>query len=387
MVQEKTYKWIQARLREIDSGALSESDLERLQEIAKDDPFVADALEGFHAHPNAGHANHFEAIEEKIKIQKRERRRWLVPNLAVTAIAACLLLLIGAYAVIMRMDNAPSETLIVLVEPDSLLNMDTVSGAVAMESSPSNANTKEEKISEPPVARIEPKFSKQTPSIPAKVSSKPAGRSATLSDQPASANENFALDGVSVSKNNIQRISGQIVDAETKKPLAFSPFLVGFSNKLSFTDTNGKFDFEIPEVDFVMNLKHAGYEERTLIVTASEKTLELNLVPSKENEIKTSAADISTHQDENAAAYFAFRNYIAEASQLPLGTGISSNGKKVTILFIVDQTGRPQDIKVGDSTGGKAHVKEALRLIGSGPDWACPGGQGNCRRSYTFWFH
>jgi len=69
--QELTYKWIQERLRELHSGTLSEQDRLRLVEIAKDDPFVSDALEGFHAHPDEAHAEHLDAIAAKIKQTKR----------------------------------------------------------------------------------------------------------------------------------------------------------------------------------------------------------------------------------------------------------------------------------------------------------------------------
>ena len=126
MDQELTYKWIQERLRELNSGTLSEQDRLRLVEIAKHDPFVSDALEGFHAHPDEEHAQHLQAITAKIKQPKRERRRWLIPNLTVTAIAASILLIVATYAVITRIEHKTDETLFVFFSLALLIIITTI---------------------------------------------------------------------------------------------------------------------------------------------------------------------------------------------------------------------------------------------------------------------
>lgn len=124
--QEQTYKWIQERLRQLHSGTLSEEDRRRLMEIAEHDPFVADALEGYTTHPDGEHAEYLEYLSEKITHHKRERRRWLIPNLTITAIAASLLIIIATYAVITRMEKKTDETLFVFVAPDSLPQHDSM---------------------------------------------------------------------------------------------------------------------------------------------------------------------------------------------------------------------------------------------------------------------
>jgi hypothetical protein len=399
LVQEKTYKWIQARLREIDSGVLSEKDLARLKEIAREDPFVADALEGFHAHPDAGHNHHLVAIEEKIKVQKRARRRWLVPNLAVTAIAACFLLLIGAYAVIMRMDNASEEKLFVFVAPDSILTMDTVSEAIAMESNLSTEDVSEDtssQLKQEVHAHRDDQTLASSPDQTSKNTARSSGRK--TGDKPVIAMKGTKVDAViPQEKESMNRaapealamhhIEGKIVDAATNEALAFSPYLLGHTNKLSFTDANGRFGFDAAEKFVVINLKHAGYEERTLAISAVDKDLQLKLIPSDLAKKEEALQGLSSDIDNIASAYFAFRNYIDTASQITLGTGISSNGKIVTVAFTVGSNGRPGDFSVNDtSTGDKKHIKEALRLIDSGPDWDCLGGQYPCRRNYTFYF-
>lgn len=388
MVQEKTYKWVQARLREIDSGTLSEKDLERLKVIALEDPFVADALEGFHAHPDTDHTDHLTAIEEKINVQKRARRRWLVPNLAVTAIAACLLLLIGAYAVIMRMDNEPSETLFVFVEPDSLLTMDSVTGAIAMEASPAVDGVPVEKANEPPGAILESEGS-QSIAMRGERAKKSATESTIARRQSSNLNDKIVAPAVAPQEQKSIQVKGQVVDAATKEPLAFSPYLLGYSNKLNFTDANGNFDIESPEKEFVINLKHKGYGEKTMVMSADTKIIALNQIP--ENAVKRDAiaADdesVDMGMDSNTEAYFAFRNFIDASSTLPLGTGVSNNGKQVVVDFIVLSNGRPSQVRVRESAGDEKYDAEAIRLISSGPDWVCVGGRESCKRSYIFYF-
>lgn len=391
MIQEQTYKWVQARLREIDSGALSEQDLARLKEIAATDPFVADALEGFKAHPQAGHADHLEAIEEKINVRDRERRRWLIPNLAVTAIAACLLLLVGAYVVIMRMDSDPVERTFVMVEPDSLMTMDSFPEAIAMESGAAASESE----SSAPGEEITEISAPTSDSESRKIPEQPEQSNRELARKSASQAKSEPVEGISPSAIEIEEkavataqktylIEGEIVDARTKQPLPFSPYLVGFSNKLSFTDANGRFSFEAPQSSFVMNLKHNGYTERTMLVSADRQVGVIRIaLDSADHSLSLSDAGAEYRQLE---AYFAFREYIASNAQLMLGTGVTQGGFIVTVDFTVAADGRPQDLHVTSENGQKKHIKEALRLISSGPDWLCAPGEESCLRRYTFYF-
>lgn len=133
MEQEQTYKWVQERLRQLHSGTLSDADRLRLMDIAAHDPFVADALEGYSAHPEDEHAEYLEYLAGKIAHRKRERRKWLMPNLTITAIAASLLIVIATYAVITRIEHKDQQTTFVFVSPDSLQTHESASDGVAME--------------------------------------------------------------------------------------------------------------------------------------------------------------------------------------------------------------------------------------------------------------
>jgi len=108
MTADLSYDWIQARLLELSAGTLAPEDRARLELIAQADPFVADAMEGYTRVADADHAGHLEQLRQRIASPKRARRRWLMPNLTVTAIAAIFMILIGTWAVV-RWSGRPTE--------------------------------------------------------------------------------------------------------------------------------------------------------------------------------------------------------------------------------------------------------------------------------------
>ena len=95
----------------MNAGTITDADLRQLEVLAKEDPFVADALEGYQANPDTDHSLNLDSLESRIKSHKLERRRWLIPNLAVTAVAACLILIVGFYAVMSKLSKSDDQNL------------------------------------------------------------------------------------------------------------------------------------------------------------------------------------------------------------------------------------------------------------------------------------
>ena len=95
MDQEKTYKWIQERLRDLQSGRITDADLLRLNEMAKTDPFLSDALAGYRMHPHVDHTTRLNTIAHRVRIKKEVKRKWLMP-----AIAASLLAVAGIWTLV-----------------------------------------------------------------------------------------------------------------------------------------------------------------------------------------------------------------------------------------------------------------------------------------------
>jgi hypothetical protein len=439
--QELTYKWIQERLRELHSGTLSEQDKLRLVEIAKDDPFVSDALEGFHAHPDEAHAEHLEAIVAKIKQQKRERRRWLIPNLTVTAIAASILMIVATYAVMTRMQKNTDETLFVFVAPDSLAQHDSLAGGMVMESAPQPVDEVNEKMDAPEttaptvadqksiVSKTESKQLKGQPALKKDAAaatdiaiSEPTAPSAQPSALPAakeSATTVYADDKIEVADEDIpvqsktemaranrdegfyanqmdpalmqSRVIGRVADAGSGAPIMSARLAVDYSNQLFYTDIEGSFELHLPQPEAVLQVTYPGYADTALIIRPSEENLLVAMKPGNilSSNVITGAktkGPVPSGMLNPVTSFHTFYNYIVAASSLKLTSEASSARRKVTIEFTVRKDGRPKDIKVIESSRDKTYDDEAKRLLESGPDWVCLEGEYPCTRSYTFYF-
>jgi hypothetical protein len=433
--QERTYKWIQERLRELNSGTLSEQDLARLKDIARNDPFVADALEGFHAHPNGEHAHHLHVIEQKIKQTKRERRRWLIPNLAVTAIAASVLLIIATYAVIMRIEKDSQETVFVFVAPDSLLTGDTAVTDLALEeetksldetgaesagkpsmkesahpAQPSSTSSRDKTDIPIPPGPETKSTGIATSAEPAKTpdvieplpgatmkeddDAKSVAEGVVLSSKTEIArskkDEGYFANQMNAAQMN-SRVTGRVVNAQRGEAIAGAKLSVNYTNQLFYTDILGNFELSVPEPDAVLQVTFTGLTDSTLIIRPGEENIVVGLnegamIPQMVTSGANTKGPVSSKKNPAIESHLLFTSYLASSSSLQLTTEPSAARRKVTIAFKVRKDGRPVDINVSESSRDKTYDEEAKRLIDSGPEWVCPGGEYPCVRQYTFYF-
>ena len=413
----------------------------RLVEIAKDDPFVSDALEGFHAHPDEAHAEHLDAIAAKIKQTKRGRRRWLIPNLTVTAIAASILLIVATYAVITRMEKSSDETLFVFVEPDSLAKHDSLAGGMAMETTTQPADEVSEKMNTTetatPSSVNDKSVASQTESKqlnvqpapgtedvakteePISEPSEPSARPSAVPAAKESAKTEYADEELKAADEEIasqsqtelarakrdegyyanqmnpalmqSRVIGHVADAHSGAPIMSAKLAVDYSNQLFYTDIEGGFELHIPQQEAVLQVTFPGYADTSLVIKPSEENL---LVAMKPGSILSSNAiagaktkgPVPSGTLNPVSSFHNFYNYISAASSLQLTSEASSARRKVTLEFTVRKDGRPKDIRIIESSRDKTYDDEAKRLLESGPDWVCLGGEYPCTRSYTFYF-
>jgi TonB family protein len=435
LAQELTYKWIQDRLRELNAGTLSEEDRKRLTSIASEDPFVADALEGFDVHADTSHDVYLEAIRKKITHQKRDRRRWLIPNLTVTAIAASALIIIATYAVMSKLEKDSEQDIFVFVSPDSLDHADTTSAIVAAEQ-PSPAV---EKITEPSAPTS---FEKEN-DVAATRATKPESTSGGTAPGTMAKADTRAIDGVPVTappverklesttalddaaKEDIvvsetaaqtavlagkesakrdegyfanqmnpalmqQRVTGQVVDQQSNDPIAGVKLATSFSNQLLYTDVHGQFELSVPENDVVVQASHPGYNDQFQVLQPGQDDVIVGMMQSPifapANAAMESKGPVYTAKNPAVEAHIMFSNYLKTASTLQLTTEPSAARRKVSLSFKVKPNGKPSDITILESSRDKTYDDEAIRLIKDGPEWYCPGGGFPCERVYTIYF-
>ena len=433
MDQEQTYKWIQERLRQLNSGTLSEADRLRLVEIAREDPFVADALEGFDAHPDTAHAQHLDALAKKIKPTPRLRRRWLIPNLTVTAVAASVLLIVATYMVITRIEKPSDESVMVMIAPDTLTH-DSVNGVVAMEPDTKMSTAADEKINAPE-RTVEKERADKPMHTSSKETSPPASAGATTTakkpaviaadaevesspviaspaappvadDQPVADEDIAAESKVELSRAKrdegyyanqmdaslmMSRVTGHVVDAQNGEPIAKAKLLVSYSNQVFYPDILGNFELYLPENEAVIQVASEGYTENNKVIHQGDENILVSLEPgtiAPPLNVAGAAAKGPVTPSRNPAieSFLNIHQYITTSSTFALTTEPSAARRKVTVEFKVGRDGNPKNITVVESSRDKNYDGEGVRLIESGPDWICPGGEYPCVRRYTFYF-
>lgn len=434
MDQETTYKWIQERLRELNSGTLSEADRQRLVTIAKDDPFVADALEGFHTYPDIDHNESLDKLTRQIKYTRRERRRWFMPNLTVTAIAASFLVILATYGVIVQVQKKNEEAVFVFVEPDTLGTGDTVVNDIVMESEPAAEPSSAVKSTptETPVtkqnreslsAASSAKKTIETAPTPPAIESKEdivtesetygttqpgsvAAAPTTMDDaKTLSADRSMKSESAMSGKKRDEgfyanqmdpdmmrsRVTGRVIEAVSGDPLIYAKLSVSYTNQLFFTDAQGYFELFIPEEEAVINVTYTELVDTTFVIKQGDENIEVALnegemiSPIVQQQTNNKGPVVSS-KDPAVESYFNIHRYITTNSTLTLSTDPSSARRKVVLEFKVKKDGRPSEINVLESSRDKTYDGEAIRLIKEGPDWVCPEGVYPCARRYTFYF-
>ena len=437
LAQELTYKWVQERLRELNAGTLSDQDRQRLTSLAQDDPFVADALEGFDVHADTAHEAYLDAIRKKITHQKRERRRWLMPNLAVTAIAASALIIIATFAVISKLQKESEQEIIVMVTPDSLAHADTTSAIVTAE------QPVPEKLETSAPAAPAPAEKEKMAVTSRKEKDVPPGSAEGIASGTMARSDARAIDGVPVttpsaerkvettialddaSKEDIviseptpptsilagserakrdegfyanqlnptlmqQRVTGSVVDIQTNEPITGAKLSASFSKQLWYTDLHGQFEMSLPENDVVVQASFQGYTDQFQIIQPGQENITVGMLQSPlfapANAVLESKGPVYSARNPAADAHIIFGNYLKTASTLQLSTEPSSARRKVSLSFKVKSNGKPADITILESSRDKTYDDEAVRLIKDGPEWYCPGGVFPCLRVYTIYF-
>ncbi|MGB4849821.1 MAG: carboxypeptidase-like regulatory domain-containing protein [Saprospiraceae bacterium] len=119
MDQEKTYKWIQDRIRDLHAGKLSAEDRLRMEELAKTDPFVQDAMEGYQANPDHDHSVLLKVIADRIQRKNESKRPKILPlskGWVIPAVAASLVLILATWAVMFYIEKQ-GDAAFVAAEP------------------------------------------------------------------------------------------------------------------------------------------------------------------------------------------------------------------------------------------------------------------------------
>lgn len=408
--------------------------------LASDDPFVADAVEGFRAHADQRHDAYLESLARKIQSHPRQRRRWLIPNLTVTAVAASLILIVGVWAVMNRLYKDQSKTMAaaetghtlviegsgdtVILQPDAeAIKADEHPYVVAAQpatspaaaSRPASPVLKEEQKTKPagptdvasgtiaardeetrePAAAVSPAMAAETKNTEMDDRVSESREDKTVAAAPLLSDAYYAnqMDPLLMAR----RVTGRLTNPEGT-PLIGANLVVRNTNLGTSSDLNGQFEIYLPVDPATVDITYSGYADTSVLLRQGEEHVSIALnedrsmlsesvvagkVPATRSQRQRNATRNEVTPDTDPAS---FNEYLRQNARYPLVENQPSPSRAVQVGFTISPKGRPQYVQIKASSGDRKLDAEAVRLLQTGPAWRCPEGMDSCAGEYTFYF-
>jgi TonB family protein len=351
----------------------------RLAAWAREDSFLADALEGYAGLPEADHAQRLERLKKRLADPRESRKPILTwwPRLA--AAAAVLLLAVAGFwwinsdrgpaEVAQEMEAPPPEPEAAPPPPAERTTRPPEEEKVMVPEQPAKA--KKEAKRAPPAdeqvadrerpARAEAK-QKTNPPVSPPAQRTPPG---TLAEERTEAALSIQADTAPVERI----LSGLVTNAEGD-PLVGATVFLPRPERIATTDLNGYFKLTIPDTATAeLIVSYTGFQSRRIIVpdTSFQRiALEPGSAP-----LSAARAQTPRQPAEPMGGYFRFEQYLDAAKRYPPQAAEKDIRGTVVLSFQVDENGRPQDIRIEQSLGYGCDT-EAMRLLQEGPDWVPP---------------
>lgn len=398
-----------------------------LEKAALEDPFLAEAIEGYLELPSSKYVSDIGELEKRLQertalknIPYRKMKIWWSAAAAILivsglAITSYWLLPSGNIIAkheekqqkIEQLQETPSAAESAIISADSTGN-EIPGNSVKEQSSGTNLKTVSKKPSSP--------LSQETSSSDLAVAESGSNPTGELSDEPATitrgeqsirevntpvVEENEKAKKMTSesrdqpapviqnnTKDNIHPkiITGKITDPHNR-PLPFVNLHIENDPYGIYSDAAGNFKLMSEDTTSLVNVKSIGFQPRQMILYTTIPVNHILLEPdgSENEEISVLNKRSARMQekaknnniDESAEAMPAdgwknYNIYLANNIRLPDPASLHKMGS-VDLIFTVDLYGRLSDFKILQSTCPRCN-KEAIRLIKDGPRWKLPEG-------------
>lgn len=375
------------------AGQLDPGQMHQLERQALDDPFLADALEGYaHTKKPVEHQLSIlqRQLENRIALQQEKKNyfNFSWQRLSIAAAAGLMFITVGILfwmktpqppqlaekARKVDVELTPPKT-----KPEIKIAQNT---AIPVPSEKKTGSTAAKRAPEP--VRSDLQIAALTPKETDAVVSRPVEDRIAIMAAPASPAE--ARSAALVASSNFQAkiadriLTGGVVTEPGGKPLPGVSVHVKGGSFATSTNENGQ--FILPDtLNGTIALASLGYQTRELTINPGDKvSVTLNQAQNDLNEVVVVSAMGVSRSNRRAAR--------AEANIQPLGGWqkleeyISANKRypvmaekisgDVELAFTVDKNGRPQNVHITKSLNMLCD-NEALRLINAGPNWNARG--------------
>ena len=420
MSEEKKYKkYTTADIEKYHRGLLSPGEMNELEKAALDDPFLADALEGYGA-TSVNISSDLSELEKKLEERVSDKK---VISIAPSGrsfkwwkVAAAVVILggLGYFIFQLSTDNNNKEMAVKLEEkkpnaPVSTITADSNRSTIVESTSVATNN----KQAETPAKSNLEKKEIVIPKSNAYANKDNLAVEITKPSQPNSdykmPNDSISLDGSlgvkapaavekrsvaaddkqnegylyfkkeNVSNNQANYFSGRIKDANNN-PLPFANITNTRDDVGTYADAHGRFTLVSPDSVLNVQVRSVGFENSTVQLknnvagndvvlqenkTAPDKVLSFQ----KPDTSRSRMSNIKFEELEPADGWSNYNTYLANNLNIPGDLKRKEDIKgQVQLSFEVNQQGDPINIRVEKSLCVKCD-EEAIRVVKQGPKW------------------
>ena len=384
------------------SGAMPVNEMHELEKAALEDPFLADALEGYSYTPSF--ENDIIELKEKLDERRKKKNVFSIFSLAQSGwwrIAALVIVITGAGYFFYKLNYKEKENTLAKNEiklspskkDSTSVNNDTVTTTsdVALENQ-NNLKAEQKKKS----------ISNET-----NVGSKKDILNGHFKKEPSSVSdsirfnskENYALNEKNeTSKNQPDKnssdkylLKGKVID-ESGKPLAFATIKNKNRNEATVTDTSGHFLLASPDSNTKAIVSVSGYEAKLVTLQKDkEPVIAMNQSESNLDEVVVTGYAQKKKSSSTGSKTEKLNGRVSGVEIKSQDTTVLSNNEKfdqylkanikpvsdesdtllageVFLSFTINKKGNPRNIKVIKSSCKECEAK-AIRLLENGPRW------------------
>lgn len=406
------------------NGLMTPAEMYAMEKEMQDDPFLAEAVEGFMTVPAAFIQKPMMELAARLEqlpagagevIPIRRRRNWL-------AVAAAVLVILSVGASWYWLNTSTEQN---IARHDQQENTTQPKVATNPETDPipgpATADTQLEEQAAPAeqkavqVEKTEPvqpkKEAPQTPvsaEIPAPVEQE--SRDAATIDKADSHQGQERLVRVPATARQAPQqhiatyILGGTVTDSTNKPLPFVNIAVDNTNINTYSDANGYFSIIAGDSTLTAHIKSVGFEDQTVLLSASVRVNKVQLKAANTEEIVATGYGTRkrTQNAKKQRAEVTEEDSLADREEDPWaeprdGWGyydiyLQNNqriagfrGSTVDLSFMITPLGHMYDFKI-EQSNCPACSREAIRLIKEGPAWKLHGSKVPFRVSVSLQF-
>lgn len=336
----------------------------RLEKEAMQDPFLADAMEGYDG-TKENPTHRIEALRKQVSVRSARKKQHRAIG---WSIAACLLLGVGM-------------TTFFLSQKESLPEGEDT--RIAREQSPLAVPAPESPTPQPAIeATQQREVVEKNEEAPRIVAAQPMAAEIRMAEETRVVEDSSHQKATTASLlANTRKVHGKVTD-QHGEPIIGASVVVRGTNRGTTSDLNGNFvlNFDAKK-ELVVN--YIGYEPITLPADTSKNLLiamnddrqtldEVVVVgygsQKRQSMTGTAAALKIPGKPQPTIGWKAFRKYLKENLFRPTDAECVRVKGKVVLTFGVSQEGRPEDITVKKPLCPSADA-EAILLIEDGPDW------------------